>query len=112
MSKNLVWQSAPAPANAAEVWEWPCAFYNGPSKKLAALIVSRTGEQCSERALRTGQPLRPLQVIILQYNGKPGKNGEPYRKKLLNQTFEDIHILMGWTEAFLSTHPEWTPAIV
>lgn len=108
---NIIWQSAPVPKNSAEVWEWPCAFYNGPSKKLAAIIVSPTNEQCSERGLRSG-PLQPLKVIIFKYNGLPGKNGEPYRKMLSHESFMSLEHLMGWTQAFLGTHPDWSPRII
>jgi hypothetical protein len=109
---NIIWEAAPRPLNHAERWEWPCAVYAGPSKKLAAFIISES--ECSDAGLNGVSPAKPLQVIVCRYNtGLKGKGGVDYRRMMMRERyFSSLAEAMAWTQAFLETNREWHPLIV
>jgi len=104
---NVIWNAAPRPTNAAEIWEWPMAMYAGPQGKHAAYIVSK--EACSERGLNNGPQTHKLQVIVLDYNGHQQK---PRRKLCSDREFDRIEKAMAFVQAFLETHKDWQPLTI
>jgi len=104
---NVIWNAAPRPTNAAEIWEWPMAMYAGPQGKHAAYIICK--EPCSERGMNNGPVTAKLQVIVLNYS----KNQQnPGRMLCKDREFPRIEHAMAFVQTFLETHKSWQPLTI
>ncbi|HEY6020239.1 MAG TPA: hypothetical protein VIY48_10145 [Candidatus Paceibacterota bacterium] len=119
---NVIWEASPVPTHAERgrgmTREWPAAFYVGPSKKPAAFIISKSGEECSDNGMNN-RPERPLSVIILAYNMGPKKNPKPddpipdaHRMYVRDREFDRLEAAMAFVQLYLDQHRHWQPLIV
>jgi len=91
MFDRYVWVFPPDP-HGKEPWQWPAAFYNGPNRKMAAMVVC-------------------LGVIIKRYNTPKDVNNEG-RNMLCDIRFTRLRFLIEFTQDYLDKNHHWNPKII
>ena len=107
MFDRYVWVFPPDP-HGKEPWQWPAAFYNGPNRKMAAMVVcERPYDPLMERL--GGHP--HLGVIIKRYNTPKDVNNEG-RNMLCDIRFTRLRFLIEFTQDYLDKNHHWNPKII
>jgi len=107
MSDRYVWVFPPRPP-VGERWEWPAAFYNGPNRKMAAMIVSE--ESYNPFYEKMGAHM-PVGVIVKRYNLSIDVKNEG-RNMLSDHRFSRLRFAIEFAQEFLDTNPDWKPKII